>query len=155
MTLLDNITKKVTETARAAARKSGDLVEVTKLYMSIGAEEDKIDKVYVQIGKVVYERYTEGKAIDEELKILCEEIKGYMDNISDMKQKIFELKKIKYCPACDTELDIEAAYCFRCGAKQEIPQQEVEKSDEKTCSVCGAVVSKDAIYCSKCGSKIE
>ena len=44
MSVLENFTKKVTETAKAAAKKSGDIVEVTKLSVAINTEEDKIEQ---------------------------------------------------------------------------------------------------------------
>ena len=42
MSVLDNFTRKVSDTAKAAAKKSGNVVELTRLNMNIGAEEEKI-----------------------------------------------------------------------------------------------------------------
>lgn len=159
MSVFENITKKVTETARAAAKKSGEIVEITKLSMSIGVEEDKIEKAYAEIGKVVFSAYNEGKEVGDTFKELCEKIKSYEDNIKDIKQKILELKNVKVCPGCAAELEVEIAYCPKCGTKQENPQPvekaPEEKPFEKACPSCDAVNSLDSAFCAKCGAKLD
>ncbi|MFZ5989165.1 MAG: zinc ribbon domain-containing protein, partial [Bacillota bacterium] len=120
MTFLKDITKKVTETAKVAAKKSSDLVEVTKLNMNISSEEEKIQKVYAQIGKIVFEAYEKGDQVEEAFKELCESVVSYKDNIKTMKQQILKLRNIKLCPECNAELESEVAYCPKCGTKQEI-----------------------------------
>lgn len=132
MSVFENLTKKVTETAKAAARKSGDIVEVTKLNMNISSEEDKIKKVYTDIGKTVYESFDKGEEIPDNFKELCEKVRVHFKNIEEMKEKILELKSVKICPSCEAELDADVAFCPKCGTKQEMPKKEEEnKEDDK------------------------
>lgn len=131
MSIFDNISRKVSETAKAAAKKSGDLVEVTKLTMSIGAEEDKIKKTFTEIGKAVYESYKAGDEINDSLRELCAKVESYEKNIESMKQKILELRNVKVCPGCGIELEIDMAYCYKCGLKQPVPQ--VQTSGQNCC----------------------
>lgn len=155
MSLFENLTKKVTETAKVAAKKSGDLVEVTKLNMNIGTEESKIEKVYTDIGKIVFEAYNKGEETSECFKEHCEKIKASQEIIKQMKEKINELKNVKLCSACGTELAAETAFCSKCGAKQEIPQPPAPEPTDKKCSACGEVNALDAVFCAKCGAKFE
>lgn len=135
MSVLDSITRKVSDTAKAAAKISGSVVEITKLNMSINAEEEKIRKLYTEIGKQLYEDYTDGKAVSEELLRKCVKIDEIFENIADMKDKILELRNVKACPNCGTILDIEMEYCHKCGKKQEdIPEAEEENKDDKDSS---------------------
>jgi len=135
VSVLDSITRKVTDTAKAAAKISGSVVEITKLNMSINAEEEKIRKLYTEIGKQLYEDYTDGKAVSEELLRKCVKIDDIFENIADMKDKILELRNVKACPNCGTILDIEMEYCHKCGKKQEdIPEAEEENKDDKDSS---------------------
>jgi chromosome segregation ATPase len=129
MSIFENISKKVTETARAAAKKSGDIVEVTKLNINISAEEDKIKKTFTDIGKIVYDSYAKKEDMADNFRELCKQVESYEKNIEDMKKKILELRKIKICPECDTELDIEMAYCHKCGEEQEVPQPECRECE--------------------------
>lgn len=118
MSLFGNVTQKFSNTVKATAQKSSELVEVTKLNLSISAEEDKIKKVYGDIGKALYEAYARGEEVSEAFKESCEQIKVYEQNIKQMKQKILELKKMKACPNCGFEMENDVAFCSKCGAKQ-------------------------------------
>lgn len=120
MDFIKDISRKLTETAKVAAKKSSEMVEVTKLNMNIGSEEDKISKAYAEMGKMVCESFEKGEEIPESFKELCEKVSGIKENISKMKQQILKLKNIKICPSCGTELECEVAYCSKCGTKQEI-----------------------------------
>jgi rRNA maturation endonuclease Nob1 len=132
MSVFDNFTKKVTETAKAAAKKSSELVEVTKLNISVGAEEDKIEKVYSDIGKMAYAAFLKGELTNDAYMVNFEKIKSYEENIYKMKQKILELKSTKICAGCGEELDLSTAFCSKCGTKQEIqkPAQEEPAAEE-------------------------
>lgn len=121
MSVLDNLTKRVTDTAKAAAKKSGNMVEVTRLNMNIGNEEDKIKKIYTEIGKIIYDEHLEGGTVSETLLEHCGSIDAINKNIDEMKQKILELRNVKACPECGIELEMEMAFCYKCGRKQEIP----------------------------------
>lgn len=130
MSVLDNITRKVTDTAKAAAKKSGSVVEVTKLNMSINTEEDKIRKIYTEIGKQLYSDYSEGKIVGERLLEYCTKIDEVINSIEEMREKILELRNVKACPNCGMELDMDMVYCYKCGRKQDEPEK-AEKSDEE------------------------
>lgn len=130
MSIFNNITKKVTETAKSAAKKSGDIVEVTKLNISITGEEEKIKRAYDDIGKIVYESFARGEKIADPFKQYCEKVGEYEKKIEEMRQKILELRNIKMCPECSTELLVEMAYCHTCGKKQELIQDIIESQDE-------------------------
>jgi DNA repair exonuclease SbcCD ATPase subunit len=118
MSVFENLTKKVSDTAKAAAKKSSELVEVTKLSMSISAEEDKIKKAFADIGKLVYTAYSNGEEVSEAYKESCSAITGYEETITATKQKILDLKSMKVCPGCGIELETEIAFCSKCGTKQ-------------------------------------
>lgn len=118
MSVFERFTDKVSDTARKASKKTSELVEVTKLNMSIGTEEEKIRKAYFDMGKIVYEDYDNGAEIADDLKATCSTIKGYQDNIAAMRQKILELKALKVCHGCGAELEDNIAFCPKCGTKQ-------------------------------------
>lgn len=130
MSVFKNITNKVTDTAKAAVRKSGDIVEVTKLNLSIGTEEDKIKKTYTELGRMIYESYEEGGNFSEIVIEYCERIKSYEAAINEMKERINVLKSIKICPSCNTELELYVNFCPICGVKQEKGAQENDEEEQ-------------------------
>ncbi|NLP15318.1 MAG: zinc ribbon domain-containing protein [Clostridium sp.] len=121
MDFIKDVTKKVASTAKVAVKKSSDLVEITKLNINIGAEKDKISKIYTQIGKTVYDSFEKGEEVPANFKDLCERVLNIKENIKKMERQILQLKNIKICPSCGAELETDVAFCSRCGAKQEMP----------------------------------
>ncbi len=92
MPFFDNFSKKVSEAAKTAAKKSGDLVETTKINMAINSEEDKIKAAYTEIGRTIYRKYSAGENVDGDVISSCQEIKGFEDNIASLREKISQIK---------------------------------------------------------------
>lgn len=120
MAFFKDITKKVTETAKVAAKKSSGLVETTKLNMNISSEEDKIQKIFSKIGQMIFDDFERGEEIQEEFKDHCRKVLEIKENINNMKGQIMRLKNTKICPSCGAELEQEVSFCPKCGAKQEM-----------------------------------
>lgn len=158
MAFLDNMGKKLGEAAQAAAKKSGELVEVTKLNVNINTEEDKIQKLFAQIGKKIYDKYTASGSIDEEAVEDCETIKVHEQNIKNLRSKILEIKNLKICTGCGAELERDQIFCSKCGARNEIPHpvetEQKEAPSAITCPACGTVLQPGSIFCTNCGSKL-
>ena len=159
MAFLDNMGKKLGEAAQAAAKKSGELVEVTKLNVNINTEEDKIQKLYTQIGKKVYEKYTAEGTANSDIAEDCETIKVHDQNIKNIRNKLLEIKSLKLCTGCGTEMEREQIFCAKCGARNEIPHPvEVEQKEAPsavTCPACGTILQPGAIFCTNCGAKLN
>jgi len=134
MSVLDEITRAVTDTARTAAKISSNVVEVTKLTVAISSEEDKMNRQLLDLGKRVYEKFGGKKdIIDEEIAENCSAIKDIEGNIAEMKVKILNLKKIKECPGCKEILDIDMTFCFKCGEKQPAVEIIIGEDDVPDC----------------------
>lgn len=162
MAFLENLGKKVGEAAQAAAKKSNEIVETTKLNSNINSEEDKIQKLYVQLGKAVYERFTqEGTAEDYALEA-CQAIVEHQKNIAALREKIAEIKGIKSCINCGAEMDRNQVFCAKCGTKNELPAPAAsaapdagqEVSAKIFCPSCGAELPAGSAFCTNCGAKI-
>ena len=155
MSVIDDFTKVVTDTAKTVSKKSSDMVEVTKLSLAINTEEDRIQKQFYEIGKSVYADYTEETvSVSGEVLELCKSIHALESNINDMRSKILSLRKIKECPSCKEILDIDMVFCFKCGESRpveaiiveetEVPQESSEGAEsevreevhEEACSCC-------------------
>ena len=58
-------------------------------------------------------------------------------------------ESISYCPSCGAFLQIDSAFCHKCGS--EIPKTD-RLIEWKTCTQCGHRISEDAKYCAFCGT---
>ena len=149
MSVINEITKAVTDTAKTAAKISSEMVEVTKLNVAISVEEDKISKQFFEIGKKVYGKYASKSAIDDnDIIELCELIKDMERNIAEMRTRIFNLKKIKECPVCKEILDIDMAFCFKCGARQPVVEIIIEETEVSECEelACDEVEANEQLF---------
>jgi RNA polymerase subunit RPABC4/transcription elongation factor Spt4 len=121
MDFLTDLGKKITETAKTVSKKSEDLVEITKLNLAIGNEEDKIKRMICEIGSEIYKHYLDGETFGEYFDEKCSLLKGTETEISQIKEKILSLKGSKLCKNCDEVIDYVVNYCPNCGAKAEMP----------------------------------
>lgn len=159
MAFLENLGKRVGEAAQAAAKKSGELVEITKLNVNISSEEDKIQKLYTQIGKTLYEKYAATGVADDNAKESCEAVRVHEQNIKALKDKILDLKGAKLCSGCGAEMEKDQLYCSKCGTKSDVSApgaaaEPAQSAATATCPACGAVIPADSLFCTGCGAKI-
>lgn len=158
MAFLENLGKKIGETAQAAAKKSSELVEVTKLNSNISAEEEKIQRLYSQMGKAAYQKFTETGNTDDYLREACEQIAAHEQNIKALKEKIAEVKGIKSCIGCGAEMERAQIFCSKCGTKNDIAQAEPEAAaaaaPAAACPSCGASLAPGSAFCTNCGTKL-
>jgi len=99
MAIRDNITmglsqlaKTVENGANTIAKKSSDIVEVSKLNLSISHENSKIENLYKQMGKLVFEKYKYGEIIDKDLEENCRYILQCENAIKEYNEKIENIK---------------------------------------------------------------
>lgn len=114
-----SVAKTLESGANKLAKKSGVLVEISKLNINMASEEEKARNLYEQLGRAIFEDYTKGHTVDEAMIGDCNDILEIEKNIKELQHKINTLKNIKKCPNCDTEMKLSTIYCPKCGAKQE------------------------------------
>ena len=150
------VSKTFSKTYKVATEKSGKLIEEAKLRMQIASENDKISEKLEQIGAAVYEDFKSGESAYADFEEICKEIEESEASIQEMRSKILEMKKMKKCAVCDTEMARDDRFCSKCGAEQDVTLEE-ESCYEKTdnCPYCDAKLAKDATFCSACGTKLE
>lgn len=162
MAFLENLGKKVGEAAQAAAKKSNEIVETTKLNSNINSEEDKIQKLYLQLGKAVYGKFTQTGAAEDYAQEACQEIVTHQENIKALREKIAEVKGIKSCVNCGAEMERNQVFCSKCGTRNELPAPaapetsaaEAEAPATAACPSCGAELPAGSAFCTNCGARI-
>lgn len=92
MPFFDNLSKKIGETAQSATKKTSELIEVNKLNSSIHEEEEKIEKLLLDIGKRIYDKYNQNTEEPSDYLDICGEIDVHYESIKVMKFKIAEIK---------------------------------------------------------------
>ncbi len=121
---LDNLKKGVKvavseaeKLTKVVADKTSNIVDVTKLNISLSDTEKKINKLYASIGEIVYADFANDTQLPEKLTELCEQIAEFKNEADSIRGQIAELKASVACPACGVPNGKESEYCSKCGAK--------------------------------------
>ncbi len=156
MELIDTIVKTLSEVSQTTIKKGKDVKNIAKLNLTISDEERKIEKNYIEIGRLFYEMHKDD--CEKEFAELIISIDDSKDKIKQCNEDIKELKGIIKCPGCDAEIMGNLAYCPHCGFKieQEEPAEECqpEAPDTVFCKNCGAKLDPEYKFCVKCGTAI-
>lgn len=128
MDFFDKLGKKATEAYKVTADKTGKLAKETKLKFKMGELKSKIEDIYEEIGKKVYEKHVQKEDISaNDLLEECKKIDDLSNEIEKIRHQCLDLKDKKVCQKCFKEIDKTMKFCPECGAKQESENiQEVE-----------------------------
>ncbi len=119
MDFFDKLSKKATEAYQATKEKTTQVSGELKLKGKINSNEDKVYQLYAQIGELAYDAFITNTELDKDtITPMFEEIKEYRDEIEKYKTEILELNNKKACVKCGAELEADAGFCTKCGAKQ-------------------------------------
>lgn len=129
MDFFDKLGKKASEAYKVTADKTGKLAKEAKLRMKMNENKSEINNIYKEIGKKVYEKHVREENIDikTELEEECTKVDVLSAEIETCLKSILELKEKKQCEQCHTEIDLDATFCPKCGAKQ--PEIEVKEAE--------------------------
>ena len=130
MEFLDKLTKKASETYKGAAEKTGKIAKEAKLKMKINENKSKINNLYEEIGKKVYQKHIaeEINNIKDEIQEECEKIDILSAEIDSYHDEILNLSDIKTCVNCKETINKEYKFCPKCGTEQ--PEENNEEAKE-------------------------
>lgn len=133
MDFFSKLGKKASKTYQVTKEKAANLSEELKLKGKINDLKDKIEDVYKEIGKTVYDEVKDGKDVSkEEITAKCETISKYKDEIEKLQSDILALKNVVKCTNCGVELDLGDPFCYKCGTKQpEVEKVEIKEETEE------------------------
>lgn len=133
MDFWDKLTKKASETYKGASEKTNKIAKETKLKLKMNENKSKINDLYEEIGKKVYQKHVakEEVRIGDDIKEECEKIDELAHQIEDYEKQIWDLSDNKQCPNCKSKISKDDAFCPNCGTKQEEEKvHEVEVVEE-------------------------
>lgn len=121
MDFFNKLSQKASETYKNTAEKTNKLAREVKLKAQMSDNKNKIEDIYIEIGKKVYEKHIREENIDirSDLSEECAKIDAYAKEIEDMEVEMRVLKDLRLCKKCAAEISINAKFCPKCGEVQE------------------------------------
>ncbi|MEZ3467912.1 MAG: zinc ribbon domain-containing protein [Schaedlerella sp.] len=124
---LEDLGKRLGETAESVTNKAGEAMEIQKLKSQIRTLERENDSDLAELGLAVYDQFKSGTEVGEEAAGLCEAIQSREESIAECLQKISDVKGDSQCEDCGKTVGKGMAYCPFCGHKMpEIVEEAAE-----------------------------
>ena len=126
------------KTYKKTSQKTGEIAKEAKLKMKMNDNKSKINNLYEEIGKIVYQKYlnNEEVKINEDLNTYLNQIDELSKEIETYQEDILKIKNKRICENCYSEINLDAKYCPHCGFEQKEEKvediKENETSDEGT-----------------------
>ena len=109
-----NLSKTLKKTVDTVGKKTDEFVEIQKIRTRQHALEDQIEKNYQDIGQIIYNRYLNGEAFDENLAGICKDITDLEKEIADCREDVANKRGRIVCPACGASF-LHALRCCYAG----------------------------------------
>ena len=122
---MERISKAARNMYQNAVKATGKLAREIKLKTQMSENKRKIQEIYEDIGKTIYEKYLLKEEINPESDLLnpCSRIDGLAYEIDTFRMELLKLKDLKKCPECHYEIYFAFHYCPNCGYEQERPKE--------------------------------
>lgn len=117
MAFLDELSKVISDKGKEAASKVKDITGVIQLKSKLSAEKEKVNKAYISLGKVYYDRHE--ASLEEEYADEFKIIQAGLIKIAVLEDEIAELEGTRVCAECGAKVEKDALYCSKCGAPME------------------------------------
>lgn len=121
MEILDKIGDTIVSVSKDATQKAKDLSDIARIRMDIRSKNDYINKQYQEIGKAYYEKHKDDESPKYDQVVLIQEAEEVID---ELREQLSQIKGTQRCPQCGQEMDLDADYCSKCGAKLDIFEEE-------------------------------
>lgn len=131
MEFIDKLKEMGSETYKYTAEKTSKIAKETKLKMKISQNKSRIEEIYEDIGKAVYQEHIREEETDvkDVVSEYCKKIDDLSDEIESIREELLSLNDKKKCDVCAKEMDIECKFCPQCRAK-------ATRSRSKKCRNC-------------------
>lgn len=133
------------KTYKNASQKTGEIAKEAKIKMKMNENKSKINDLYEEIGKIVYQKYInkEEVKIEEDLNTYCNQIDELSKEIEKCQEEVLSLKNKRICENCYAEIELSSKYCPHCGFEQAEEKKEDIKNENKEEATTVEIVEED------------
>lgn len=102
--------------ADVASKKTGEMVETSKVRYQMKQVEWEIEKAYAKLGAIFYESRKSKDSFDEVIQLAVSEIDDLKKRYDALADQLRAYKNVIKCPGCGKENEITDSFCNRCGS---------------------------------------
>lgn len=131
---MEKIISEIKNTADKFARKSGELVEMSKVKLGIVSTKSEIGTNFKILGELVYKAQKDDTSSDTaKIEEVIAKINELYEKLDELTEVSAALKNEKVCAYCGKSNPIDQLFCGGCGQKFPVddePAQEGEVIDD-------------------------
>ena len=113
--LLERVRGTAGDTARAAGRMAGQMVDVAKLNVQLFDLNGEYNDVLRQLGQVMVDTHHGQSEDPEKVAALLERADETAERATELKARIADLRQSQTCPACGAPCGKGDKFCRACG----------------------------------------
>lgn len=129
-TFWDEFSKKLGETADTVSAKANEVMELQKIKSQIRTLERNNDSDYIELGKMIYDKFKAGEEVADAEEGFCEAIQTREESIAELLKKMTEVKGDAPCDICGKIVIKGMSYCPYCGAKTKFEEAAEEEAKD-------------------------
>ena len=131
MDFLENVMSVVGSAAHNVVKKSGEVVEYSKIKYAMYGVNSTIRELKEEIGQAVYDSYKTSTPLDEIVKEKCAQIDKLSEQLGEYEDQLDNYKSMVKCPECGQSVKDDSNFCSVCGARIAVDKEaEVSGSAE-------------------------
>jgi len=158
--------------SRDVADKAREMAEVNRLNGQIHSQESMAEKIYVEIGKLVYQNREDWQSMDVNSQL--ERLDAIGEEIARLQKEILWVKGIRKCENCGAEIDRNVSFCPKCGCAVKALKEDAEEVRDEgavqegagegsakeepavvCCPGCNQEIEPGTVFCPFCGVKLK
>lgn len=168
MAFLEKIGGTLAAKGKDVADKAREMAEVNRLNGQISSQKNTAEKIYAEIGRMVYENRENWRNMDVSEPL--ERLDSIQTEIMRLQGEILRVKGVCRCGSCGAEIDGNVTFCPKCGFAMEVSGEEAEAGQSQEnqhgqenrsegpevviCSGCNKEMEPGMIFCPFCGMKL-
>ncbi len=145
---LDSLFNRAKDVASAAGKKTGELMEISKLKMQSVQYHADMQKCYEKLGAMVYEMIKASAQDSNAISSCVDEVDYLNVKIEEIQNRINDLRNVVACEKCGALNPADSCYCAKCGEK--LPVRIVPVAKEEACPCCDEECSCTEEDCAEC-----
>ena len=113
---MEKIISEIKQAADKVAKKSSELLELSKVKLSIVNTKSSIDSNFKLLGELLYHSQKDNSEITPEtLEEIISKLDDLYEKLAELDESSAHLSNKKICKNCKKANDIDAVFCSRCG----------------------------------------
>lgn len=120
---------RASKAAKQVAEKTDTVMTQTKISFAISETKNKMEEIYTDIGKKVYQKHLEGTDFCDCMTEALEKLDELNEELEALNERLSEAKSVIKCKSCGENNPKNSSFCANCG---ESLRDDYEENDEET-----------------------